>query len=172
MRLAILEDRTPNLYILHYDLSAWSVRSVILIPRFAFALSAIECRKPLAITARRAGWVGCNIRLDRIPVDARIPIIEEGSILPIKQVRHAYARLRPLQTLRTEKRGWTLDVLRTVRSLNKPDFSLTELYRHADALTELHPRNFHVREKIRQQLQVLRDFGLIEFLGSGNYRLR
>jgi type II restriction enzyme len=80
MRLAVLEDRTPNLYILHYDLSAWSVRSVILIPRFAFALSAIERRKPLAITARRAGWVGCNIRLDRIPVDACIPIIEEGSI--------------------------------------------------------------------------------------------
>ncbi|HTF25847.1 MAG TPA: hypothetical protein VK937_18355 [Candidatus Limnocylindria bacterium] len=26
--------------------------------------------------------------------------------------------------------------------------------------------------KIRQQLQVLRDLGLLEFLGSGSYRLR
>jgi len=31
--------------------------------------------------------------------------------------------------------------------------------------------NAHVRDKIRQQLQVLRDLGLLEFLGSGSYRL-
>jgi len=30
----------------------------------------------------------------------------------------------------------------------------------------------HVRDKIRQQLQVLRDLGLLDFLGSGSYRLR
>ena len=28
----------------------------------------------------------------------------------------------------------------------------------------------HIKEKIRQQLQVLRDKGLIEFLGNGHYR--
>src|ERR1700691_4555385 len=33
MKRAILEDRTPNLFILHYDLSAWAVRTVFLIPR-------------------------------------------------------------------------------------------------------------------------------------------
>jgi chromosome condensin MukBEF MukE localization factor len=27
-----------------------------------------------------------------------------------------------------------------------------------------------VRDKIRQQLQVLRDLGFVEFLGSGRYR--
>ena len=53
---AIMEDRTPNLYALHYGLSEWAVANVILIPRFAFPLSAIEKRKPLAQTARRAGW--------------------------------------------------------------------------------------------------------------------
>ena len=30
----------------------------------------------------------------------------------------------------------------------------------------------HVRDKIRQQLQVLRDLGLLEFLTPGSYRLR
>ncbi len=35
------------------------------------------------------------------------------------------------------------------------------------------PRPFaHVRDKIRQQLQVLRHLGFVEFLGSGSYRLR
>ena len=32
--------------------------------------------------------------------------------------------------------------------------------------------NRHVRDKIRQQLQVLRDLGLLEFRGDGSYRLR
>jgi type II restriction enzyme len=34
----------------------------------------------------------------------------------------------------------------------------------------LHPDNRHVRDKIRQQLQVLRNLGLVEFLGRGRYR--
>ncbi|MBZ5564268.1 MAG: hypothetical protein LAP13_17830 [Acidobacteriia bacterium] len=34
----------------------------------------------------------------------------------------------------------------------------------------LHPDNLHVRDKIRQQLQRLRDLGLVEFLGGGKYR--
>jgi hypothetical protein len=36
----------------------------------------------------------------------------------------------------------------------------------------LHPKNLHVRDKIRQQLQALRDSNLVEFFGGGSYRLR
>jgi type II restriction enzyme len=172
MRRAILEDRTPNLYVMHYDLAAWSVRTVILIPRFAFALSAIERRKPLAPTARQPGWVGCNIALDRIPAHARIPVVQDGVPQSPKSVREAYERLRPLETLRVEKRGWTLDVLQVVQSLKRPEFSLSDVYASESHLARLHPANRHVRDKIRQQLQVLRDLGLLEFLGSGSYRLR
>jgi type II restriction enzyme len=38
-------------------------------------------------------------------------------------------------------------------------------------LAELHPNNAHIRDKIRQQLQVLRDLRLLTFLGDGSYRL-
>lgn len=171
MKRAILEDRTPNLYVLHYDLTRWAVETLVLIPHFAFALSAVERRKPLAATARRAGWVGCNIVLDKIPVHARIPVIEEGNVRPKQSVREAYQRLRPLEKLKVEKRGWTLDVLQVVHSLKKKEFLLSEVYANADALARLHPGNRHVRDKIRQQLQVLRDLGLLDFLGTGTYRL-
>jgi len=171
MRRAILTNRTPNLYVLHYDLTAWAVRTVILIPHFAFALSAVEVRPPLAPTARRAGWVGCNILLNKIPQDARIPIVADGTARPAAEVRRAYRRLRPLEKLKVENRGWTLDVLNVVHSLNKPEFSLSDVYARADELSELHPGNRHVREKIRQQLQVLRDLGLLSFLAPGEYRL-
>ena len=88
-----------------------------------------------------------------------------------QQVRASYNRLRPLEKLQVEKRGWTLDVLQVVQSLGKLEFTLADVYAHADALAKLHPNNAHVRPKIRQQLQVLRDLGLLEFLGSGSYRL-
>lgn len=201
MKSAILTDRTPSLYVLHYDLTAWVVRTVILIPHFAFALSAIEVRPPLAPTARRAGWVGCNILLHKIPADARIPIVDDGKIRPAAEVRRAYKRLRPLEKIKAEKRGWTLDVLNVVRALVEEReagraktiaaksghgemqecrpkgtalhnaFTLEEVYAHAGELNELHPANHNIQPKIRQQLQVLRDMGLVEFLGSGDYRL-
>jgi type II restriction enzyme len=171
MKRAILTDCTPNLYVLHYDLTAWAVRTVILIPHFAFALSAVERRPPLAPTARRAGWIGCNILLNKIPQDARIPIVADGTARSAAEVRRAYHRLRPLAKLKAETRGWTLDVLNVVRSLNKPQFSLSDVYARSDELSKLYPDNHNVQPKIRQQLQILRDLGLLEFLGSGSYRL-
>jgi len=171
MKRAILEDRTPNLFVLHYDLDAWAVRTVLLVPHFAFALSALERRKPLAPTARRAGWVGCNILLDKIPANARISVVNDGTPQTPREVRNFYDRLRPLEKLHVEKRGWTLDVLQIVQSLGKLEFTLADVYAHADVLAKLHPNNRHVRDKIRQQLQVLRDLGLLTFLGDGSYGL-
>ncbi|HTQ62263.1 MAG TPA: DpnI domain-containing protein [Candidatus Solibacter sp.] len=172
MKRAILTDHTPNLYVLHYDLTAWAVRTVILIPHFAFALSAIERRPPLAPTARRAGWVGCNILLDKIAARARIPVVSEGTPHTPREVRASYNRLRPLENLQAEKRGWTLDVLQVVQSLGKPEFTLADVYTHAAQLAKLHPHNAHIQPKIRQQLQILRDLGLLSFLSPGSYRLK
>jgi type II restriction enzyme len=80
MMEAIQNDRTPNFFFLHYDLATWSVRNLLLVPHFAFPPSAIIKRPPLAATARRAGWVGCNFDLKRIPADARIEIVR--TVLP------------------------------------------------------------------------------------------
>jgi type II restriction enzyme len=132
----------------------------------------LEKRKPLGPGARRAGWVGCNILLCNIPPDARIPIVHGGLVCSAGQIRRQYARLKPLADLSLERRGWTLDVLNVIRSLGKSDFSLSEIYSFEDKLSLLHPANLHVRDKIRQQLQVLRDLGFVDFLGGGDYRLR
>ena len=86
-------------------------------------------------------------------------------------MRGHYNRLRPLKTLQLESRGWTLDVLNVVNSLKKAEFSLAEIYGLDGGLQRLHPHNLHVKDKIRQQLQRLRDLGFLEFLGRGKYRL-
>ncbi len=171
MREAILKRRTPNILALHYDPVHWTVQNLILVPNFAFSLSCLEKRKALRSSAERAGWIGCNILLVNIPADARIPLVANGQPSDPAVVRRQFDRLRPLEKLRIEARGWTLDVLNVVRGLGKAEFTLAEVYAQEAALARLHPDNRHIRDKIRQQLQVLRDLELLEFLGGGRYRL-
>jgi type II restriction enzyme len=169
---AIREDRTPNLFVMHYDPGTWTVRNLVLIPRFAFSEAAVEKRKPLSPKARRAGWVGCNILLARIPDEARLLVVRNGEPVHPELVRKAYKRIKPLARIEPEQRGWTLDVLTAVRSLGKSSFTLAEVYALERELARIHPGNRHVRDKIRQQLQILRDAGLVTFAGRGIYRLR
>ncbi|MBI5396553.1 MAG: restriction endonuclease [Verrucomicrobia bacterium] len=172
MMRAIREDRTPNLFVLHYDRAAWRVRDLLLVPRFAFSASAVEKRKPLAPTARRAGWVGCNIVLEHIPPDARIPLVEDGVAASPREVRESFRRLRPLQELRAEERGWTLDVWRVVQGLGKREFTNDDVYGFVPEFERLYPGNRHIRDKIRQQLQVLRDRGFLTPVERGVWAMK
>ena len=171
MMQAIRKDETPNFYFLHYDLATWSIRNLLLVPSFAFPESAIIKRKPLAVTARRAGWVGCNIALNRIPAEARIAVVLESCVTPAAEVREKYSQVKPLQEFSVKQRGWTLDVLNIVRRLGKAEFKNEDVYAFASELEKLHPDNRHVRDKIHQQLQVLRDAGFLQHVGSGVWRL-
>ena len=167
---AIRSDATPNLLLMHYS-DEWQIHQLLLLPRFFFSESIIEKRRPLAPTARRAGWVGCNIRIGLIPTDGKIPIIEEGKCLPTGSVRENYGRVKGLGELGTGIRGWTLDVLRCVRRLPRA-FSLADVYAFDEELANLHPGNKNIRPKIRQQLQILRDLGLVRFVEAGRYESR
>jgi len=171
MMEAIKEDRSPNFYFLHYDHVTWTVRNLLLIPHFAFPPSAIIKRKPLSATARRAGWVGCNFALNRIPQEARIAVITEKQISSAVEVREKFQKLKPLQQISIKERGWTLDVLSIVQRLGKPEFSVAEVYAFEKELEKLHPDNRHVRDKIRQQLQVLRNRGFLLNPERGIWRL-
>jgi type II restriction enzyme len=86
-------------------------------------------------------------------------------------VREQYATVRPLAALNVQARSWTLDVLRLVRKINKRRFSLREAYAFAPELSKLHPNNRNIQPKIRQQLQVLRDMGLLRFVSRGEYEV-
>ena len=49
-------------------------------------------------------------------------------------------------------------------------FTLGQIYEFEDTLAKRHPHNNNIKPKIRQQLQLLRDKGFIEFLGDAHYR--
>jgi type II restriction enzyme len=171
MMEAIQNDETPNFYFMYYDLATWRVKNLLLVPSFAFPPSAIIQRKPLSITARRAGWVGCNIALNHIPLEARIAVVTDNQAAPASEVREKFQRVKPLKEISVKQRGWTLDVLNIVRRLGKAEFINEDVYAFDHELEKLHPDNRHVREKIRQQLQVLRDTHLLIHVSSGVWRL-
>jgi type II restriction enzyme len=164
---AVLGHKTPNFFLLHYQLPDWMVRSLLLIPRFAIAPSVIIKRKPLSATAARSDWTGYVLNVRQIPDSAKIPLIIEGTEISRTVVRAKYAHIARLQTLSPEQRGWTLDVLRVVESLPNRPFSNDEIYASEMKLAAIYPDNHHIRPKIRQQLQVLRDRGLLRQVERG-----
>jgi type II restriction enzyme len=92
--------------------------------------------------------------------------IDGAAVTPAK-VRQQFERLRPLKELSVKERGWTLDVLRVVQSLGKKEFKTSDMYEYVRHFEKLHPDNRHVRDKTRQQLQVLRDRGFLRQVERG-----
>jgi type II restriction enzyme len=170
MMRAIQRNGLPHFLFMSYNYSDRKVNDLLLVPRFCLPSSAIEKRNPLAATARRAGWVGCNILLDLVPPEGRIAIISSGSIVPKPIVRKCFYQITPLADLSVKRRGWTLDVLTALRSLDKREFTIDDAYSFEALLSRMHPENRNVRPKIRQQLQILRDLGYLDFVGMGVYR--
>lgn len=158
---AILGNQTPNFFLLHYRMPEWFVQNLLLIPRFAISPSAILKRKPLSATARRSNWVGYQLNVALIPNAAKISLVVEGSEVPRREVREKYSRIAGFQEMKPAQRGWTLDVLRCVESLSNATFSNDDIYAFESELAGLYPGNHHIKDKIRQQLQVLRDRGML-----------
>src|SRR5262249_458924 len=137
-----------------------------------FVLEIIEKRKPLAETARRAGWTGCNILLSQIPPSGKIFLVRDGQPLPKKLVLDQWQKTLFLRDEAPDERGWLIEVMRCVETIGKTEFSLDDVYAFEQKLAAIYPNNKNVRPKIRQQLQFLRDRGYLDFVGRGNYRLR
>ena len=62
-----------------------------------------------------------------------------------------------------------MDTLHLVERLDET-FTLNQMYAFVEELKLKHPENNHIQDKIRQQLQFLRDKGIIEFKGRGIYK--
>jgi len=166
---SIMKDRFPSLIMLQYNRERWSVDDLSLVHRACITTSCIRPRAPLAPTARRAGWRGYTIMLQQIPAQGRIQVVSHGMIREKSDVLAQWRQTDSLLKSRPETRGWLADVLRCVEGCSTT-FTLANIYQFEGELSAKHPDNHNIRAKTRQQLQVLRDLGFIEFLGSGEYR--
>ena len=160
----------PDFLFMSYNLELQCINQLIVVPKFYFTDAVIEKRKPLSSRAKRAGWTGCNILLGNIPVYGRIAVIQDKKIMPKNGVCRQYQQTDFIGRLKMQRRGWILDILKCLERIPQDTFSLADMYHFARDLQQLHPENQHIEAKIRQQLQVLRDHKIIEFLGRGQYR--
>lgn len=164
----INSDDNPNFFFLTYS-KQYEVNNFLIIPKHFFTPEIIIKRKPLSATARRAGWVGCNIDLSKVPATGKVFLVENQQAIQREKVIESFNKTLFLREQSLETRGWLLDVLKCVDKLPEK-FTLKEVYQFTETLAKLHPNNNNVQAKIRQQLQLLRDKGLIEFVSRGNYR--
>ncbi|WP_413771735.1 hypothetical protein [Psychrobacter sp. ENNN9_III] len=96
-------------------------------------------------------------------------LVKDQKVVARANVTQQFQKTLFLREQTQQTRGWTLDVWQCIDRLDDK-FSLQQVYSFTNELQLKHPDNNHVDDKIRQQLQVLRDKGIIEFLGRGHYR--
>lgn len=166
-------NTNPNLFLLTYNRDNFQVKDFLSVPKYFFVESIIEKRKPLAPTARRAGWIGCNIVINNIPEFGKIYYVRNGVKKSKGDILSKWAKTNFVKTTcNVDAKGWLFDISLCIDEIKKTEFSLNEVYAFEPILKAKHPANNNIRAKIRQQLQILRNRGLLDFLGSGRYRLK
>lgn len=168
----LMSQDNPNFFFLNYKLSDYSIQNFCVIPKHFITPALIEKRKPLQHSAKRAGWTGCNILIKDIPNSGRIFYVRDGQILPKPTVLSEWQRTIWLrQETDFMAKGWLLDVMKCIERIGSREFSLQQIYSFEAELAQMHPGNKHIKDKIRQQLQILRDKEYLKFVAVGRYQL-
>lgn len=165
----ITSNTNPDFFFLNYD-SEMRVKNFFAVPNFFFTPEIIKQRKPLAPTARRAGWVGCNILLDQIPESGKLFYIQDYKIESQERVLERYQNIVFVETQKSK--GWIFEIMHCIERLKKSTFSLSDLYVFEKELQRKYPKNNNIQAKIRQQVQFLRNQNYLSFLGNGIYALK
>ena len=170
---AIVRGQAPHYAFLQYSIDTWRVTELFVVPGHFLNPAVVEKRTPLPPHAKRAGWVGSNILLGKLPEEARVYVVEAGVSRDPSEVRAQWQRY---QFLAGKRGGWASDVLACVRALVREtgamEFTLQAFYQRFEAeLASRYLDNSNVKAKIRQQMQVLRDGLVLQFLGNGYYKV-
>ena len=166
------EENKPHFFFLHYIDLKYNVEDFFVIPKYFFISEIIEKRKPLSSTARRAGWTGSNILFSKIPNSWKIYYIENWKEISKEKILEKWQKTAFLKNIKKDTlKGWILDIMNCIESLDKTEFNLKEIYVFEKDLERLHPENKNIKAKIRQQLQFLRDKWYLEFLDRGKYKI-
>src|SRR5579871_2034577 len=127
-------SNNPNLFLLNYDLKQLSVTNLLVVPKHFFIREIIQERKPLAATARRAGWIGSNILLREVPESGKVWFVKGGEALAREAVRAQWRSTLFLREARPAARGWLIEVMKCAEALGRETFELADVYGFEDRL--------------------------------------
>ena len=162
-------ENNPNFFFLTYT-KQWVVHDFLIIPKQFFIPEIIIKRSPLSETAKRAGWVSCNIDISKVADAGKVFLVKNAKVINQEIVKEAFKKTIFLRAQGKNAKGWILDVMNCVDMIEGKIFSIDEVYKFEQQLKLKHPNNHFIKDKIRQGLQVLRDKGIVEFMGRGNYK--
>lgn len=162
-------ENNPNFFFLTYT-KTWKVNNFLIIPKQFFTPEIIIKRPPLKETAKRAGWVGCNIDISKVADAGKVFLVKNTQVINQDIVKETFNKTLFLRTKNKDVKGWILDIMTCVDLIKKESFTLDEVYKFEEKLKLKYPNNNFIKDKIRQQLQILRDKGIIEFKGRGIYK--
>ncbi|WP_291340601.1 DpnI domain-containing protein [Acinetobacter sp. UBA801] len=167
---AIENKSVPNFLIMEYSIEndCFKSKEVIFVPKVFITEEVIEKRKPLSESARRAGWTGYNLLFEPIPSYGKLHIVKNGILQSKNRILKESQKITNLYNIDSNKVKWKIEILKILDSLDSV-FTLQEIYNKEIELQELFPDNNHIKDKIRQQLQFIRDDGVIVFHGNGKY---
>lgn len=163
-------SNNPHFFFLNYSTIASKVENFLVIPKHYFVNDIIERRNPLSENARRSGWIGCNILLKSIPATGKIFFVRNGEVTSVKVVLDSWKKTAFLANQKADARGWTIETLKLIERIPSNEFNLVDVYAFENELKQKFPSNNFIKDKIRQQLQILRDKGLLEFKSRGKYK--
>lgn len=118
-------------------------------------------------------WTLADLESMRGPIEAFRAAIPKAASLKSASISTP-PRIQLKQTqidrLAAELPGWMQLTLEGVIRIPNDDFTLQQVYDVCMPLAaKAYPENQHPKQKLRQQLQRLRDMGVVSFLGKGSY---
>ena len=163
----ISSDTNPNFFFLSYRETDYAVQQLVLVPKHFITAQMIVPRKKGI--PNRPDYIMCSMNLGTLPEQGKIILIDREKVVEPELVLQKWQQTLFLRQQKTERKGWLLAIMKCIDRLPEK-FTLKQMYEFEILLKHQFPDNNHIKDKIRQQLQVLRDKGIIEFTGRGQYR--
>lgn len=160
----VRSNENPNWLLLEHD--GLNVTGFVLIPKYFIYDEMIIPRKPLGQNARRAGWQGCKLDLEKLPSFGKISLIKDCRVTEGKIVNYRLKQAECFKNSNIKEKGWKLEILSYVDSLSDNVFTYNQMKSFFPVLKESHPNNNHIDKKVSQVLQQLRDLGFIRFIDN------
>jgi type II restriction enzyme len=168
--MAFREGRVPSFLLLCYSPADRLVTDLLAVNRTLISPMALRRReRPLGQPGRERYYMS-TLDLSRIPSCARVPVVRHGFERPSRFVRQSWDRFAFVRgPAGAEDRDWIRDILSCIARLPGREFTLRELYDFEPELAALYPNNRHIRDKVRQKLQVLCRKGVLRRVVNGVY---
>ncbi len=141
------------------------VAELYIVPKYFLLPETVTKRPP-----KGDGRVGCYINYGIIPEQGKVAVVRNGVQINKQEVMRRVCQANALKEDDIAVRGRLFDILNIVNSFENPVFTLEEICAYSDSLKKKHIDCGDIRDMIRDQLQIMRDRGIIEFVASGLYK--